>query len=62
VAGPETVLLVQTEMLGARRKGEEPGLPDIPASERLEYRPEQPASDALIPEAGVDGEGAEEAE
>ena len=49
-------------MLGAVREGEEPGLPDAPALERLEHGLQQPASDAAIPEAGMDGERAEEAE
>ena len=35
-SGPEAMLLVQAEVLGAVREGEEPGLTDVPARERLE--------------------------
>ena len=61
-AGPEAVSLVEAQVLGARREGEEPGLPHAPAFERLQDRLEQPARDATIPEVGMDGERAEEAE
>src|SRR5688572_19612854 len=49
-------------MLGAVREGEEPGLTNVPARERLEDGPQQLASDAAIPEAGMDAERAKEAE
>ena len=60
--GPEAVLLVQAEVLGAVREREEPGLTDVPAREGLEDGPQQQASDAAIPEVGMDAEWAEEAE
>ena len=61
-SGPEAVLLVEAEVLGARCEGEQPGLPEIPALEGLEHGLKQPASDALTPEPGVDAERAHEAE
>ena len=60
--GPEAVLLIEAEVLGAVSEREEPGLTDVPAREGLENGAEQSAADATIPEVGMDAERAEEAE
>ena len=54
--------LVQAEVLGAVREGEEPGLTDVPARECLEDGLQEPTPDAAIPVAGIDAERPEEAE
>ena len=60
--GPEAVLLVQADVLGALGEGEQAGVAGLPRREDVHGRVEQPLGDATVPVGGRHGERTEEAD
>ena len=59
-AGPEAEALVQADVLGAVRKGVQPGMPGTPLLEKSHRGLEQPLGDTLLPEIGANRQRPEE--